>query len=194
VRYRNSWRSSVALALTGVLLATTGTPAQADPVEWTMASCVTVDATATELSGERAAGYFILLGSVTQCDPVAAKGGFRLGTYPATASTGEAPGYNVRLFSSAVAGSVRRYGAYAVPQTAGTYGLCVLAGELQRVDCLKAVVTGSGTIATMVVTPLETNSPLVDKTVTTTPYTGSIAPPRPKGSTSPTDPACGTCF
>lgn len=193
---RIGWRSGTALSLAGMLLATTGTAAaaQAGPVEWSMASCVTVDTAATEISAEAAAGFFVLVGSVTQCDPVVAKGGFRLGTYPETAPTGDAPGYNVRLFPSAVAGSVRRYGAYAVPQRAGTYGVCVLAGELQRVDCRKFVVTGSGRTATVAVSQLDTNSPLVDKAVTTTPYTGSITPPGVKGDPETTNPACGTCF
>jgi hypothetical protein len=182
--------ATVAL-IAGVLLTAAG-PAQADTVTWSMAPCVTgVD---MEPSPRNYAGYVVLEGAATQCGPVTDNGGFRIAAYPANATTGTAPGYNTRLFRSTVVGESRSFGVAALPMISGEYGVCVLAGQDQRLGCYRAVVTTGGGDATAVLRPLATDAALVAKEVVMTPYTGAIIPPRAPGKSNPTNPACGTCF
>lgn len=184
-------RRVLAASIAATLL-TTAAPAQADPVPWAMAPCVTMSS--MEPASKHYSTYIVLEGFAVQCDPVVENGGFRLATYSSAAPTGDAPGYNVRLFPSATVGAVRHFGATAVPATVGEYGVCVLAGQLERVACywVRVASTTAGDL-NVVAVPLATDASLVDKDVVTTPYTGTILPPPPK-SPPKTNPACGTCF
>lgn len=180
--------SAVVAAITGLLLGTAAT-ARAGTIPWAMAPCATVDA--LEIGSEHYRGYYVLQGRVSQCGPTVADGGFRLATYAADKPTGDAPGYNVRLFGSAAVGAVRPFGAAAVPLTPGEYGVCVLAGQDERIGCYRFVVSGSG--VSILPTELSPDAPLVNKAVVTSPYTGALRPPAAIKDGG-TDPACGTCF
>jgi hypothetical protein len=181
-------RAAAVVSITAILLALPA-HAHADTVTWAMAPCVTVDS--MELAAEHPSRFVVIEGWVTQCGPAVDNGGFRLATYQLDAPVGVARGYNVRLFGSAIPGAARHFGAAVVPKTPGEYGVCVLAGQLERVACSRVVVTAEPDGVRPAVQPLASDAPLVDKSVVTTPYTGAITPPTKQETT---DPACGTCF
>lgn len=185
------WATAVSIIAT---LVAGAQPARAaddgNTVAWTMAPCVTVGEMWQYPLGNWQ--YNLLEGSVAQCDPVVDSGGFRIATYRPDSETGSAPGHNVRLFASAEPGQVRHFVAAALPVDEGVYGVCILAGANERFGCLRVEVSEGETTFIDVISPLATDDPLVDKDVTTTPFTGSFNPPRP-GEVGP-KPACGTCF
>lgn len=177
--------------LTGLMLAASAAPARAaDPVPWTMAPCVTVE---TMQSGPMLNWlYNVVEGTVAQCGPVVEGGGFRVATYRADQATGTAPGYNVRLFASTEIGAVSHFGMAALPTEEGEFGLCVLAGDNERVGCFRAVVALGEWTYEDTLFPLSTQDPLVDRPVVTSPYTGARGPSR--GVSVGPRPACGSCF
>ena len=187
----NARRWAATVSITGMLLAGSAAPARAaDPADWTMAPCVTVVDMQPGLDQSRL--YNVVEGAVAQCGPVVEAGGFRLATYRPDGATGYAPGYNVRLFASTDVGEVRDFGAAALPTEEGEFGLCVLAGDNERVGCYRAEVTFGESTYEDVLSPLPTDDPLVDKDAITSPYTGASGPTR--GEENSAWPACGTCF
>ena len=184
-----SWAATA--SITGILLAGSAAPARAaDSVDWTMAPCVTVEGMQPGFMLNWL--YNMVEGAVAQCGPVVEAGGFRIATYSPDEATGFAPGYNVRLFDSTEVGEVRYFGAAALPAEEGEFGLCVLAGDNERVGCYRAEVTFGESTYEDVLSPLPTDDPLVDKDVVTSPYTGARGPTR--GVETGPRPACGTCF
>jgi hypothetical protein len=184
-----SWAATA--SITGILLAGSAAPAHAaDPVAWTMAPCVTVEAMQPALNTDHL--YNVVEGTVSQCRPVVRAGGFRIATYRPDGATGFAPGYNVRLFGSTRAGKVSHFGVAALPTEEGVFGVCVLAGDNERVGCYRAEITRGEESYEDVLFPLPTDDPLVDKDVVTSPYTGSRFPST--GVIIGGQPACGTCF
>ncbi|HEU5108094.1 MAG TPA: hypothetical protein VFT95_06010, partial [Micromonosporaceae bacterium] len=115
----------------------------------------------------------------------------RIATYRPGRATGDAPGYNVRLFPSAAVGTVRLFGAAVVPSTPGEYGVCVLAGADDRVHCGLVTVTkqAGSTVPRAVLWPLPTDAPLVARDVVAGTFTGEIGPPPGDFGGN-----CGTCF
>ena len=187
-------RRSVAVAAIIAFVLCTATPAYATvrPVPaslhaWRMAPCVQAEGMLMEPSGENYLGTLVLQGWAVQCAPVVLGGGFRIATYPAGEPVGYAPGYNVRSFGSTAVGAVRSFGALAVPNTPGEYGVCVLGGGSARVSCQQVIVAGDAAGSSWrLIAP---DSPLVDKDVVATPPTGAIVP-----GDEDVNPACGTCF
>lgn len=187
----NARRWAATASITGLLLAGSAAPARgAGPVDWTMAPCVTVEAMQPGFMLNWL--YNMVEGTVSQCGPVAEAGGFRIATYYPDQATGFAPGYNVRLFASTAVGEVSHFGMAALPTEEGEFGLCVLAGDNERVGCYRAVVTEGEWTYEDVLYPLATDDPLVDKDVVTSAYTGARGPTR--GVDNGPRPACGTCF
>jgi hypothetical protein len=181
------WAATVTIS--AMVLAGSAAPARAaDPVRWRMAPCVTLLA----MRPTPEALYNTVEGWVSQCRPVVRAGGFRIATYRADQATGTAPGYNVRLFDSTRVGKVSHFGVDALPQDEGVFGICVLAGHNERVACLSAVIVRGAEGYEDTLSPLDTDDPLVDKAVVTTPYTGARAPNR--GVVIGGLPACGSCF
>lgn len=179
--------------ITGLLLAASAAPVRAAgpaPIPWTPAPCVTVQSMQPGL--QLNLHYNVVEGRVSQCRPVVAGGGFRVATYQADQATGIAPGYNVRLFSSARAGEVVHFGMDALPLEAGVFGLCVLARGNARVACFRAEVRVGEETFEDTLSPLSVRDPLVNKPVVTSPYIGARGPGL-ELETGPR-PACGSCF
>jgi hypothetical protein len=121
---------------------------------------------------------------------VALSGGVRIATYTHAAAAGAAPGFNIRLFADASPGTVRYFGVAAVPAAPGEYGVCVLAGDYERISCVTVSVLLDLSRPSATVRPLATDAPLVAKPVFTSPYTGAIGPATKDGTVG----HCGTCF
>lgn len=185
-------RLLTALVATIVALVSTGTPAAADPIQWSYAPCI--QPYFSEFNWDTSGRLLVLDGGAAQCGPTMDRGGFRLATYHADDATGSAPGYNVRLFGSSVEGTYRNFGAVVVPHNvADRYGVCFLAGDEQRVMCgLVTVYPATATRrASAGIAPLAVDDPLVAKPVVATAFTGPLAPPgNPHGPVG----NCGTCF
>lgn len=143
-----------------------------------------------EVEPEYGSHIMVLNGAAVQCAPIVEYGGFRVATYLPDEPTGTAPSWNARRFHTAEEGSIRSFGAAALPWRAGEYAVCVLGVGLERLACGLAVLTSTqnGGFRT-ILTSLPTDSPLVDKEVSAGPYTGRFSPPRGGGTGH-----CATCF
>jgi hypothetical protein len=174
-------------------------PAQADAIEWNMAPCVE-----PRLGGfhwDHTGKVLVLRGTGTECPPAVEHGGFALATYRPGGETGSAPGYNIRLFETAGGGDTltfdeypvfRDFGAVVVPNREGEYGVCMLAGADERIQCVLATVARDSSGNWVGTTePLATDAPLVDRVARIGEYTGAVRPPVKEGGPVGN---CGTCF
>jgi hypothetical protein len=190
---RNIQRRAAVLAATSISMFVAAVPAghaSAAPVPWTMAPCATADLFESEVDGN--GGWVVVTGTAVQCAPAVSGGGVRIAVYPADRAVGIASGYNVRLFPSAEPGADRVFTAAVAKPVAGEYGVCVLAGDDQRIACaLISVTRPVPTRISVTMRPLTPADPLVVKPVSVSPYTGTVMPP---AYGDPGGGVCGSCF
>lgn len=179
-------RLAGALTMAATLVLAAPAPAQAAPL-WSMAECVEADLRTAQQDTE--SEWLVLSGTGTACVPVSSTDGFRIATYRPGEPTGVGKGYNIRLFDRAYTGQrpARDFAAAIGRAEPGEYGVCLLAGDNERVGCGLITVVEDEKVVTVTLTPLPVDAPLVAKAVVTSPYTGRSNPPVTGG-------VCATCF
>ncbi|MFI5843858.1 hypothetical protein ACIA8K_29580 [Catenuloplanes sp. NPDC051500] len=177
-----------AVFLTALLAVLAGpVPASAAaPAPWTLAPCATA-APPDGIARDSAVGWFVITGGPLECAPTVDGGGVSLVVYRPDTDLGQSAAYQARLFQTINAR--RGFGIAAMTAVPGEYGVCLLAGEHERITCVRVIVAENRVSAT--ITPLDINDPLVAKEATITPFAGQVSPPQRPGQPNPT---CGTCF